>query len=136
MKTYKSANEIAEATKRRESCFIVEGDVANKLIRIKATGPVAWVLCAGSLTIAIGLIISTPAATVATAPAGGVGGVISFTGAGGAAAVAATSGLGTATIAAISLGVAGGGVGVLTAIRDKYKVEKIGKDKIKMTLKN
>ena len=117
-KTYK---EVAEAIKNKESEIIIEGDASEGVIYIKAVGPVAWGVCATALGVAITSYLATPAATAATAPVGGVGGAASAV-SGVAATTIAAATLGTATASAIAIGVAAGGIGALTALRDKYKI--------------
>lgn len=119
--TCKNAKDFASAVKANEEYIEIEGDFANKVLRIKATGKLSWALCIASLTVAVTLYLTAPEAAVITAPAGGAGGVISFTGGVAATTVAATT-LGTATMTAITIGVAAGGAGILNTIRDKYKI--------------
>ncbi len=114
--------QLASATKRGESEIVIEGDLANAIVRIKLIGPLAWGVAFLSLGAAVFLYLATPAATVASAPAAGAGGGISF-GAASASAGAAVAVLGiNATIAAIGVAVAAGGVGVLTTLRQEYKI--------------
>lgn len=120
-KVCKTPKELADATKNNEYTIIVEGDLKNKVVRIKIIGKTAWGACAIALTTAIACYIATPEATVATAPAGGAGGVISFTGGMAATAAAATT-LGSAVVPAVAIGVAAGGIGVLNTLRDKYRI--------------
>lgn len=127
----KTSKEMGEAMKENKNTIIVEGDLAKKVIRIKATGTIAWVVAFGSIGIAVFAIISAPAATAVTAPAGGA---ISFTG-GAVATGAAGVILGPAAITAVTIAVAAGGVGVLTTLRDKYSMKKINNKKIILTKK-
>lgn len=106
MKTVRTAEEYAEAVKNRESTIEIVGDFANKTVKIKATGTVAW----GVAFLAIGAAVA-----------------LAMTGAGIPAAlgVAATSvaAIGTgATTAAIALGAAAGGTAILNSIRDDYEI--------------
>lgn len=128
----RTPKELGEAIKSEQDRITIEGSLADKTIRIHATGKVAWAVAFGSIGLAAYSIISAPAATVATAPAGGAGGVISFTGSAVGTGTAVTV-LGTATYAAIAIAVAAGGVGVLTTLRNKYKIE--SKEKGKVVLK-
>ena len=68
MKTVKTAKELGLAIKNEESYIYVEGDLKNKVLIIKATGKIAWVIAGGSIAAAIALYLATPAATVASAP--------------------------------------------------------------------
>ena len=130
----KTSKEMGEAMKENKNTIIVEGDLAKKVIRIKATGTIAWVVAFGSIGAAVFAIISAPAATAVTAPAAGAGGAISFTG-GAVATGAAGVILGPAAITAVTIAVAAGGVGVLTTLRDKYSMKKINNKKIILTKK-
>jgi hypothetical protein len=126
---------LGEAIKRNESTIIIEGDLAENVIRLKMTGPIAWTIAAGAIGTAIYLYLSTPAATTFTAPAGGSGGVISFGAASGAAAVGAAAIGMNATIVAIGVGIAAGGIGAVTALRDKYRVSEKSNKRIILKLK-
>ena len=112
----RTAKEFAEAVKDNEEYITIEGDLKNGVLRIKATGKIAWGVCAGSLAIAITLCIAAGPAMVVP-PAGGQALV-----GGGAAAALAASTLGQAVVPAIAIGVCAGGVGVLNTLRDKYKI--------------
>ncbi|MCD8213953.1 MAG: hypothetical protein LUC34_07940 [Campylobacter sp.] len=99
----------------------IEGDLAQKTIKIKATGKVAWGVCIVALGVAVAAIISAPA-TGGTSTAMGVvatGGVASILGS-------------TVAVSAIMIAVSAGGVGALNKLR-KYKLEKISDTKIKLT---
>lgn len=117
----KTSKELGQAIKAEKETIEIEGDLAAKVIRIKATGKVAWGVAAAALGIGVFAIVHTPHATVATAPAGGVGGAISFTG-GAVSTGAAGAILGPAAITALTIAVAAGGIGALTTLRNKYKI--------------
>lgn len=119
--TVYNEKELAEAIKKQEEYIEIFGDFANKVVKIKATGKIAWAICGTALAAAIYLYVSTPAATVATAPAGGTGGVVSFGSATAATAVAATT-LGSSVTAAVAIGIAAGGIGAVNSLRNKYKI--------------
>ena len=65
--------ELGKALHEEKDSIEIEGDLAKKVIRIKATGKVAWGVLIGSLAVAIPLVIVTVGsggtATPATAPA-------------------------------------------------------------------
>lgn len=129
MSTYcKTPKELGKALKDQEETIVIEGDLKNKVFRIKATGKVAWGVCAAALGTAILCYLAAPAATVAATPAGGTASLVSGVA---ATAVAATT-LGSAASAAVVIGVAAGGIGALNALRDKYKI--IEKDERHITL--
>ncbi len=112
----RTAKEFADAVKNNEENITVEGDLKNGILRIKATGKVAWGVCAGSLAVAITLCIMAGPAMIVP-PAGGQ----ALVGGGAAAAIAAAT-LGQAVAPAIAIGVCAGGIGVLNTLRDKYKI--------------
>jgi hypothetical protein len=123
MRTVRTATELGKAIKEKEDYIYIEGDLKNKVVRIKAVGTTAWILAGGSLATAIALYLATPATTVVSAPVGGIVGAIPFTGATTAAAAAITIlGLPAVTVA-ITIGMAAGGYGAITAMRDKYSIE-------------
>lgn len=114
----KDPKELAEAIKNNEDTIYIEGDLKKAVIRIKATGKIAWGVCFAALATAIVAILATPGLAVTT---GGVGGAMSFAGSVSMSAVAAAT-LGSAVAPAIAIGIAAGGAGVLNLLRDKYKI--------------
>ena len=102
-----TSKELGQAIKEEKDTIVVEGDLTKKVIRIKATGKVSWAIAAGAIGVGVFAILHAPAATVATAPVGGAGGVISFTG-GAVSTGAAGAILGPAAITAITIAVAAG----------------------------
>lgn len=66
----KTAKELSEAIKEETDVIEVEGDLSNKIVRIKVTGKVAWAVCAVSLAAAISFAIAA-GATAAVPPVGG-----------------------------------------------------------------
>ena len=135
MKTVKTSKELGEAIKSNEDYIYVEGDLKNKVIRIKATGKIAWASAAGSLAAAITLYLTLPATLATSTVAGGpvgtaVGGAISFTGGAITTTIVATA-LGVkAAAVAIAIGVACGGIGGVITLRDKYIIVNKGEDGI------
>ena len=127
-----TSKELGQAIKEEKDTIIVEGDLTKKVVRIKATGKVAGGVAAAALGIGVFAIVHTPHATVATAPAGGVGGAISFTG-GAVSTGAAGAILGPAAITALTVAVAAGGIGALKTLREKYKIQ--SKEDKKLVLK-
>lgn len=123
MRTVRTATELGKAIKEKEDYIYIEGDLKNKVVRIKAVGTTAWIIAGGSIATAIALYLATPATTAASAPVGGIVGAIPFTGATTAAAAAGAI-LGLPSVAvAITVGIAAGGYGAITAMRDKYSIE-------------
>lgn len=115
----RNAKELGEAIKGGADTIEIEGDIAKKVIRIRATGKVAWVVAFGALGLAGAsyFLAPTPAAP-ATLTMNAL------------AAPAAVSILGVSTTAAaISVALAAGGVAALTKLR-KYKEVSRGPNKI------
>ena len=111
--TVKTEKELADAINRGDDSIEIEGDLANRTIKIRACGKVAWLVALGSIGIAAYALVSIPLTGGADAPAAGI--VSGITG----SAAVAVLGL-PATMAAIGIAVAAGGVGVLSKVRD-YK---------------
>ncbi len=66
-----TAEELGKAIKNKEDTIEIEGDLKNQVIRIKATGKVAWGVCVVSLGVAVIAYLSIPAATAGATPVGG-----------------------------------------------------------------
>lgn len=110
--------DLAKALNQGQNYIEIEGDLANKVVRIKATGTVAWAIAIGAIGVAI---VATVGTGGVAAPAAGVVGI------------AATGVLGvSATAAAVALAVAAGGVGVLKTLRS-YEI--VSKEEGRVTLK-
>ena len=133
MSVVTTKKELANVAKRGESQIIIEGDLAKHVLRIKLIGPIAWAVAFVSIGGAVYFYLATPSATVASAPLGGTVGALSF-GAASTSAAAAVTILGIkATTVAIGIAVASGGVGVLTKLRERYKI--IDKSENRLVLK-
>ena len=96
--------------KDNEEYITIEGDLKNGVLRIKATGKIAWGVCVASLAVAITAIAVSPVGGGAPAGAGLV------------MTAPAVATLGAAVVPAVTIGVCAGGVGVLNTLRDKYKI--------------
>ena len=127
----KTPEDLAKAIKNNEDSILIEGDLKNKVICIKATGKVAWGVCVASLTAAIAFYTATPTTTVTMTPAVGT---MSLVGGIGATAVAATT-IGSAAVPAVIIGVAAGGIGALNTLRDRYKIVEKDKNHIRLQRK-
>lgn len=114
--------EFGEALKNDQDTIEIEGDLAKKTIKIKATGKVAWGVCIGCIAIAVAMVVVTIGSGGTATPVTGPTAAITLS------AAAATWGLPTA-ITATGIAVAGGGVGVLNKLR-KYRLVKISDTKI------
>ena len=105
--------ELGEALKNGQDTIEIEGDLSNKVFRIKSTGKVAWVVAIGAIGISVALIVST----------GGLGAPASA-----ALSLGAVSVLGVpAATAAVFIAVAAGGVGALNSLRKYTIVSNSGK---------
>ena len=109
--------ELGEALKRGDSTIVVEFELANKVIRIKATEKGVWALCVTALGVAVvcGVVTISTAGT-ATVPSAFIATVSGFLG------------MPTA-ISAIGIAIAGGGVGALNKLRG-YRLEKVSDEKV------
>ena len=108
----RTEKELGEALKKGQEQIEIEGDLAKKVIKIKATGYVAWAVAIGAIAISVVALIVTPstigASNVAhfvTAPA--AVGILGF----------------SATSSAIAIAVATGGIGALKNSR-RYSLKK------------
>lgn len=103
----KTEKELAEALKNEEDSIEIEGDLKNKVLKIKVTGKVAWVIAIGAVAVAVPIAIASGGAA---APISGIVGI------------GAVSVLGLpAAMAAVMIAVSAGGVGVLNKLR-AYKI--------------
>ena len=109
----KNEKDLGNAVKNGQDTIEIEGDLAKKVLRIKVTGKVAWIVAVGAIGIVVaGALYPVPEPTTQLASKG-----IAATAAGGAVTILGTG----ATTAAISIAVAAGGDGVLNKLR-RYKV--------------
>lgn len=105
--------ELGEALKKEQDTIEIEGDLSKKVLRIKATGTVAWAVAVGAIGVAVvGLMYPVPEPTTQAATK-----AFALTAAGGSVAILGVG----ATVAAISIAVAAGGVGALNTLRT-YKI--------------
>lgn len=113
--------ELGKVVTKEPDQIIVEGDLANNVYKIKATGKVAWVIAFGAVAVAVIAVLTLPAGAAA-GPAGLIAdGVIAGVATTTAAASIGVLGL-SATTAAIGIGVGARSADVLRIIRDKYIV--------------
>ncbi|QHP79363.1 hypothetical protein EO763_05080 [Pectobacterium odoriferum] len=106
--------ELAKALKEEQDTITIEGDLAKKTIKIKATGKIAWAIAFAAIGIAVGAAIATMGTGGAAAP---VTGTAALVGAGGAVGILGVS----TTTSAITIAIAAGGVRALTQLR-KYTI--------------
>ncbi|MBD8622767.1 hypothetical protein [Pseudomonas sp. CFBP 13727] len=115
--------ELADAVSRNEDTIIIEGDLAKKTVRIKATGTVAWVVAIGSIGIVFYGVVATLGTGGAATPAASVA---LATGSAGAISVLGVA----ATTTAISMAVSVKSLSVLKRLRNNYKLTVNSGDKI------
>lgn len=117
MAKVKNEEELGEALKNKESTIEIEGNLADKTFKLRATGKVAWVIAFAAIGIAGYSTVVTIGSGGTTAP---VTGTVAFL-----AAPAAIGVLGGAvTYSAIAIAVAAGGVGALTTLRGYKQVSR------------
>ena len=121
MRRVKNKKDLADAIAAKESTIEIEGNLAKRVIRIKATGPVAWGIAIGAIGIAafsVHKLTSSQTASSELKAAYAVSSVASFA----VGAVTATS-LGFSTTAfAVGLAIASGGTAILTSIYSDYDI--------------
>lgn len=117
--TATTVEDLGKAIKNDYDTIIIEGDLAKKVIRIKATGKVAWVVAFGSLVVVIVALIATGSSGGTSTPATVPAMLISAPGAVGVLGVGSS-------IAAVSIAVAAGSVRALTKLRKGYALTKHG----------
>lgn len=108
----RTEKELGEALKNDQDRIEIEGDLSKKVIKIKATGKVAWAIAAGAIAVAVIAVLATPAT-------GGASNAAHFIA---VPAAAATLGASVAS-SAFAIAVAAGGIGALNKLRS-YSLEK------------
>lgn len=114
--------ELGEALKNNYDTIEVEGDLSKKVLKIKATGKVAWGVCIGCIVVAVSMMVVTLGSGGTAAPVAGPTTAVTL------GAAASVWGLPTA-ITATGIALAGGGVAALKKLR-KYRIEKISDTRI------
>ena len=71
MQKVTTEKELADAIKDNEDTITIEGDLAKKTLRIKATGKVAWVIAFEAIGVAVYSVMLTIGTGGASAPATG-----------------------------------------------------------------
>ena len=115
--TVKTEKELADAINRGEDTIEIEGDLAKKTVKIRATGKVAWAIAFAAIGIAACAAVTTAVTGGTSAPVTGT--VVGLTG---GAAVGILGG--AATYSAIAIAIAAGGVGVLTKLRGYKEISR------------
>ncbi len=108
----KTEKELGEAIKRQDDEIIIEGDLIKQVIKIRATGKVAWAVAIGAIAVAVTAVLSSGG----TAAPGAI--PVGFV---------AVSTLGvSATTSSVLIAVAAGGVGALNKLRSYKTVSDTG----------
>ena len=118
----KTEKELGQALKSGMDTIEIEGDLARKTIRIKATGKVTWVVAIGAVAVAVVAAGATLGSAGTAAPVAGPVAVVSL------GAAATVWGVPTAATA-VAIALAGGGIATLGSLR-KYRLEKISDNKV------
>ena len=118
MARVRTEKEFGEAIKNGEPTIEIEGDLANKTIRLRATGTVAWAIAFAAIGIsASAAIIAVKSRDPKTTT---ISGAVAF-----AAAPVAVGTLGASvSTTALAIAVAAGGVGALSKVRSYEEVER------------
>ena len=117
----RTEKELGKALKNGQDQIEIEGDLCKKVIKIKATGKVAWIVAAGAIAVAVVAVMATPV----TGGASNAAHLIV------APAAVATLGV-SVTSSAIAIAVAAGGIGGLNKLR-RYSVKKNSDGSITLT---
>lgn len=123
----KTTKELGEAIKNNEESIEIEGDLKKQVFRIKATGKVAWGVCASVLGVAIVFYLVTSKKDATGGAALFVSGMVTTT--------AAATILGSAAVPAALIGIAAEGIGALNTLRDKYEIVEENEEHIKLQRK-
>ena len=108
---------LGRSVNENQDTIIIEGDLKGKVIRIKATGKVAWAVAIGAIAVSVAAVLATPAT-------GGTSNAAHLV----TVPVAAGT-LGTAATTAVAIAVAAGGVGALNKLR-KYQIVEQSADRL------
>jgi len=123
--TVKTEKELADAIKNGIDSIEIEGDLTNKVLKIKATGNISWVIALGAIGVAVTAILTLPIATTPLAPISAAENFIAISSAPIAIGILGYS----TTISAITIAVTAGSISILNKLR-KYKIIKKEKNKL------
>ncbi|HBS57159.1 MAG TPA: hypothetical protein DEA38_15705 [Stenotrophomonas sp.] len=112
--------DLGEALRNGDDTIEIEGDLARKVVRIKATGKAAWAIALGAIAVAVILALGTGGTAAPASAVVGVGAV-------------SILGLSTAT-SAVAIAIAAGGVGALNSLR-RYKIASNTRGKLVLSRK-
>ena len=123
----RNEEELGKALKNNVDLIEVEYELKRKVVRIRAIGDVAWMVCIAAMTVGVASVIATAATAGTTAP---VNALVATPALAGAVTVMGVP----TTISAVGIAVAGGGVASLNKLRN-YKVKSISDEKIQLIRK-
>lgn len=123
-KVVKTEKALAKKLKKEKDKIIIEGDLVDKVIKIKATGRAAWIIAIGAIGVALVAIYTLPA----TAGFSAIANVVAGT------AAASVLGLSTA-VSATTIAFFAGGVSALDTLRD-YEIASRSDDRLTLVRKN
>lgn len=111
-----NADDLGAALNDQQESIEIEGDLKNHVLRIRATGKVAWAIAIAGIAIAVAAVVypvpePTSQALMKTSGLVSAGGAVAILG-------------GSATVAAISIARAFGGIKGLELLRSYKLVEK------------
>lgn len=130
MRTVDNAQDLGKAINEGQEEITIEGNLANKVIKIKATGKVAWAVAFGAIAVAVVAILAMPAAAPTGAGFEADGAVVAST----ASAAVAVLGLST-TIAAVSICLGAKNKEVLDKLYNDYNIVEKNSRYIKISKK-
>jgi len=119
--TVSTAAALGAALKEEQDEIEIEGDLVRRIIRIKATGNVAWAVAIGAIAVAVVALLAAPATGGTSVPAGMAALAPAAVALEGGAI--ALEGMVVATCA-VAIAIAAGGIGALNSLR-KYKMTKL-----------
>ena len=125
---------LGKAVHNDVDTIVIEGDLAKKVLRIKATGKIAWAIAIGAISVAIPIAIATVGSGGTAAPVTVPAEVLTLTAPAAVLGVGTTASAVSIAVGAASLGGVSAGVGALNKLR-KYKLKKVGKDRVILTRK-
>jgi len=123
MKPIRDEKDLVDALKNGQSTIEIEGSLAKKTVRIKATGGVAWAIAAAAISIAVYAAIAMIPITAGTggtaaAPMAAIAAPASVVVGGSAVAILGAG----AAATAIAIGIRAKGMGPLKDLRNKYDI--------------
>lgn len=120
--TVTSSQELGMEIKNGQNEIIIEGYLSTKVVRIMATGSVAWAIAFGAVAVAVLAVLAAPAGIAAGAFGLVAESVIASIAATSATAAVAVWGLAT-TASAVGIGVGARSAGALKKMKEEYKIK-------------